>query len=308
MNYLEPFKQVPIIGLGTIVVDHLIHLDRALQPGQKHEVLDGQFQVGGPVPTGLALLAKYGLECFFFGAWGEDNWGNYISEHLNAQKISFENNSKSQNETISSGFAHVWVQGESGERTISAYRGNGNPFLNPSHLESKQGILYLDGWPPENALQAAKLARLNNWKVFMDLGSPKPNHDELIAHTDWLNIPISFIRRAWGFTSVHDASEKILSMGPQEVTISDGENGSWYFSDRDQFHQPAIRVDAIDTNGAGDIFSAAQVYARSQGWEPIKMMHFASITAGLKCTRKGNVSSIPDLEKVMKFQFSEPFE
>lgn len=293
---LKPKLGTKILGMGTIVVDHIVELDGTLSPGEKHEVTSSAFQIGGPVPTGLALLKKYGIDCHFLGSWGLDNHGLLIQSHLDEIEISSTRPEKAEN--IQSGFAHVWINKQTGDRTISAFRGSSEPELEPiiKGQHDNNCILYLDGWPADKAIEAGKLAKSRGWPVFMDLGSPKPNLESVIGTATWLNCPKSLIKRAWGIENVNEGGNKILSLGPDEVTITDGPNGSWFFSKSCSFHQPAAEIVAVDTNGAGDIFSAATLYSRISGSEPEELMRFATTVAALKCLKSGNSHSIPSLD------------
>lgn len=289
-------SKTKVLGMGTILVDHMIVLDRTISIGEKHEVQTSSYQVGGPVPTGLALLKKYNIDCHFFGTWGFDNHGQFIQSHLDKLKIHSTRSRRKYD--VETGFAHVWVDKETGDRTVSAYRGNSEPSVNlikEFHSDTNH-VLYLDGWPSKQSIEAGALARSNNWPVFMDLGSPKPNLNEVIRSATWLNCPKSFLKRAWGIENIKEGAEKILSIGPEEVTITDGENGAWFYSGSKSFHQPAANIKAVDTNGAGDVFSATTLFSRIRGQSPEEMMKFASTVAGLKCLKKGNVKAIPNLD------------
>ena len=47
-----------VLGLGTVVVDHMVTLPRPLEPDMKHEVRAHNRQVGGPVRRPLLNLSE----------------------------------------------------------------------------------------------------------------------------------------------------------------------------------------------------------------------------------------------------------
>jgi sugar/nucleoside kinase (ribokinase family) len=61
---------------------------------------------------------------------------------------------------------------------------------------------------------------------------------------------------------------------------------------------PALKVEAKDTTGAGDIFHGAFVYGLSKGFDIEKIVKYANIAAGISVTRIGARQSIPGLNEV----------
>ncbi len=327
MQEMKADNKVEVFGLGTIVMDYLAYLDRPLNPGSKHEIVDHFSQAGGPVPTGLGVLSRFGIHCAFHGAWGNDEPGRQILAHLahtgiaspwrpavsrnlpgpsHAEKYRPEEIPSAAEER--SGFAHVWIEPSGGARTIAAYRGSSLPEFPDGFTDifPKAGLLYLDGWPPGTAVTCARMARKAGWNVFMDLGSPRRDQDALLPLATWVNCPLSFFRRAWDTTDLMAGAARILDYGVRELTVTDGENGAWFFSGETRFHTPAAGIKAVDTNGAGDIFCGAQVYARLRGMPPEAMMRFAATVAAIKCLSRGNLRGIPSLDACLRAAESFP--
>ncbi|HSW39329.1 MAG TPA: PfkB family carbohydrate kinase, partial [Acidobacteriota bacterium] len=50
---------------------------------------------------------------------------------------------------------------------------------------------------------------------------------------------------------------------------------------------PALRVNAVDTTGAGDIFHGAFLYGLIENWPLNRIMAFANTAAGLSCLYLG---------------------
>ena len=80
-----------------------------------------------------------------------------------------------------------------------------------------------------------------------------------------------------------------------------GEEGCWYASDREPticYHQPALRVEVVDTIGCGDVFHGAYAAALVRGQTVPEAVRFASVAASLKATRHGGQAGIPTLAAV----------
>lgn len=79
----------------------------------------------------------------------------------------------------------------------------------------------------------------------------------------------------------------------QCVALTLGSRGSWVWLEGKWDFQPAIEVDAIDTVGAGDAFSAALVTGLLEGI-PLERLHLrAARIAAYVCTQRGAVPTLP---------------
>ena len=291
----------PVLGLGTIVIDHQVVLKGLPAPDTKSEILSDRFQVGGPVPTALALLGRFGLSTSFIGKWSTDEWGMRIEEDL--EKHGVDVGSAMVHPQFRTGFAHVWVESETGRRSIAAYRGSHEITADDlSGVAWEQfGGLHLDGWSTEAAIIAAGRMRKAGGQVFIDLGSPKDRLEELISRVDHVNCPRRLLTILYPGESVEKAASRFVAWGATSVTVTDGTEGAWFLTRDGYLHQPAFKVKAIDTNGAGDVFAGAVVFGTLHGWTPERCLRFAAAAAALKCLGLGNRGVLPTRERIESF-------
>lgn len=289
---------VEIVGLGTILIDHLVVLPAHPEIDSKTPVVEDRFQVGGPVPTALAMLRRLGRPCAFVGSWGSDAFGSIIDEDLRQEGI--DSNSSIRRAAAGTGFAHVWVCRESARRTI-AYRRPAEPVTPDEFnrdLLRRARVLHLDGWPTETALAAAKWAQQENTLVALDAGSPKPGIEQLIRHVDVLNAPRRFVQQFLATDDIPRAIDRLLRMGPRIVTVTSGAEGAALGTGDTYLELPAFEVDAVDTTGAGDVFTGALIHAALEAVPPAQMLSFAMASAALKCQGLGNREPLPTLEAI----------
>lgn len=288
-----------VVGVGTIVVDHQVFLSGFPLVDTKNEAQDDHLQVGGPVPTALALMTRFGKRCAFVGSWGDDSLGAFVEADLSREQIDFVGSSRRN--ACRTGFAQVWVDQSSGARTI-AYRRCARP-VQPAELDTQLlqrcAALYLDGWPPETALAAAKIVKQNGGTVFLDTGAPKPGMRELLPLVDVLNCPVHFLQSFLGTSDCVEGGRTLLKAGPRLVTVTNGAQGVRCFHATGDEFVPALEVAAVDTTGAGDVFAGALCHAVLAGWSDSQCVRFAAVTAGLKCSARGNRSALPTLETVL---------
>lgn len=295
-----------ILGLGTVVVDLQMMVDRLPEPDTKGEAVESHIQVGGPVPTALALLSRFGHDCSFYGVWGGDLYGWTIEEDFNREGIAFDP-AHARTSTVGTGTAHVWVERSSGRRTIVCHRAQPPGGTIPCDDAKLAGadVLHLDGWPGPSAVRAAKIVQTQGGLVALDAGLPKTETADLIEHVTLLNCPRQFVREFLGTDEIESSARELLSRGPRTVTITDGRNGAWLFTKDAAIHQPAFDIEPVDTTGAGDVFSGGLIHGYLQDWPPERTLAFASACAALKCTHLGNRAALPTLEEVERLIASE---
>ena len=64
---------------------------------------------------------------------------------------------------------------------------------------------------------------------------------------------------------------------------------------------PTVKVQAVDSTGAGDIFHGAFTYFIGNGYSLRDTIHYASITSAISITRVGARISIPELSEVLHY-------
>jgi ribokinase len=111
-----------------------------------------------------------------------------------------------------------------------------------------------------------------------------PNQEELRALT---GLPAGTIAEA------QRASARLLERGWRTVIATLGDQGC-LLSTRDEFHHlPALRVEAVDTVGAGDAFNGALAVALTEGFGLRDAARWANVAAALATTRPGAQSGLP---------------
>lgn len=296
----------PVFGLGTVVVDHQVFLESLPVADTKGEILDDRHQVGGPVPTALCLLRRFGVETQFHGKWGDDPFGHRVEQDLAFEGIGFDVG-RCRNATRT-GFAHVWVEQRSGRRTIAAHRGSHT--IQPNEVTPKDltgfKALHLDGWSTPAAIATAEIMKRQGGSVFLDLGSPKPHLDQLLAHVDFMNCPERLIHRLFAIDNIDEGARRILAMGPNELSVTSGEAGARLYAHDCVVQHPGYAVNALDTNGAGDVFAGAMIFGTLIGWTGEQRLAFACAAAALKCQRLGNREALPTLAAINEFLALKP--
>lgn len=295
-----------VLGLGHVVVDHVVWLPAYPAVDSKINILCSRIQVGGPVPTALVLLARWGLPVRFLGVIGDDPDGQRIVADL--QREGVDATAIVRRQGMQTGFAHVWVEQGTGRRTVASYRPDCpvQPDELPKSLWDDTRLLHLDGWPGETSVEAAAIARAREIPVSLDAGSVRPGMDRLLPLVDVLTAPERFARDFCQTDDVDAAARALLAIGPHTVYLTRDAEGAraWtraepLSTEAGMWTQPALGISPVDTNGAGDTFAGAVLYGTLNGWPVAKTLQAACVAAGLKCTRAGNREALPALSDVL---------
>ena len=90
--------------------------------------------------------------------------------------------------------------------------------------------------------------------------------------------------------------EQLLAMGPTEIVITLGRNGSLVSCDGGFEKIPALQVNALDPTAAGDTFLGYYVASRTKNMSGAKSATFASKAAAICVQAHGAADSIPTHE------------
>jgi sulfofructose kinase len=97
-------------------------------------------------------------------------------------------------------------------------------------------------------------------------------------------------------TGEEDPSSALRTIGNRSSTwiaVTHGAQGVFHWRGREVALEPAFRVRAVDTLGAGDTWHGAFALALAEGAPEPAALRFASAAAALKCTRFGGRDGAP---------------
>jgi sugar/nucleoside kinase (ribokinase family) len=85
------------------------------------------------------------------------------------------------------------------------------------------------------------------------------------------------------------------------VCLTRGPDGSEIITAEQTWHVPADKVKAIDTNGAGDMFAGAFLYAISRGYSPDKAANLGNHAAAAVVSQHGNRLTLGQLSTIKAY-------
>ncbi len=292
-----PGKRWDVLGLGAVTVDDLIYVDQYPQPGTKLPVRDRRREGGGLTGTALVAAARLGAKAAYCGVLGDDELSRFTllefeREGVDCSLIVRRAEARPTNST-------VIVDRSTAQRTILYSNARvvelASEEIKEDLIASCQ-VLLVDHTMARAGLQAAALARAQRIPVVGDVErEAEPSLLNLMRQIDHLIVSMRFAGRVTGEREP-EGMVRALS-GPDRAccVVTGGERGCWYSEHGgDVHHLPALRVQAVDTTGCGDVFHGAYAACLAQGESAHTALQVATVAAGLKATQPGGRSGIPD--------------
>ncbi len=153
------------------------------------------------------------------------------------------------------------------------------------------------------SLRCAQAAKERGVRVILDPSPVRPLPEAFYHCTDIIT-PNETDAQALVGTPVTDrasaerTAETLLQRGVGAAIVTLGPQGSCYASAAGGGFVPAIKVDAIDSVGAGDAFNGALAAALGEGHDLSQAVQIASAAGALSVTRSGAQDSMPARSEV----------
>ena len=277
-----------VVGLGACVLDTLITCDTYPTQDTKQKAENIFLAGGGPVGNALVVMQKLGVQTEIIGGFGSDNAGRYLLEDFEKYGVN------TQNATIVSGASsftsYIVLAQDKATRTCVFDRGSvpDEPKNLVLSAIDDAFVLHLDGNYLNCAIVAAKYAKEKGVKVSLDAGGLYKDIEKLLPLVDILIPSAEFSLGITGEKDIPSAMQKLAEKyRPEILVVTDGSNGGYYYENGKAVHYDSVKVQAVDTNGAGDTFHGAFVSAYCKGMDIKNACEFASKVAGYKCSNKG---------------------
>lgn len=292
-----------IVGIGSTVYDTLMVTSGYPVEDTKMQASKTIIQGGGPCATALVASSKLGVSSEYMGTVGNDTYGRFMIEEFKKYKVGTDNIS------IKNGYisfhSFVILNSQNSSRTCIWNKGT-IPELQPEEINTlaikNAKVLHLDGHQLNAAIRGASIARENGVKVSLDAGGTYPGIEKLLPLVDFLIPSEEFARKVTGQEDVRKAAYLLFELyRPEVVIITQGSKGGLIYDGKDYYSYQAFKVQAIDSNGAGDVFHGAFVAAYVRGMNVMEAVFFASAAAAIKCTKIGARQGTPTYEETMDF-------
>ena len=295
-------KRWDVLGVGCNSVDYVYRvpaLPQANSPTAKLRITSHTASYGGQTATAMAACAALGLRAAYLGAVGNDAAGDGVREELARRGVDV---SLLLTRDCANRFAVIPVDEHNGDRLVlwarDARLGLHDDEIRPETIAAAR-LVHVDDEDEAAAIRAARLAREAGVPATSDIDHITARTRELVAA---VSIPMFNAHTLPELTGESDPMRALNALRRSHadglLCVTLGENGAMLLADGELVHEPAYRVDAVDTTGAGDVFRAGFIHALLQGRPPREILRFANAAAAVSCTRAGAIASVPAMHEI----------
>lgn len=301
-----------ITVIGSINMDLMMSTQNF--PGAGETVLGESFYTdcGGKGANQAIAAAKLGADVSMIGSVGDDLYGEMMCENLG--KYHVDTSSVTIRAQESSGVAMIVLSDNDNRIIVSS---GANASLLPAYIQEKSEVVAASKVvlaqlevPLETVNYGFRLAKENDCITVLNPSPVQKLPVDLLCNTDILilneheaealiNSSVSSVEEA------KDCIPRLLALGVKQVVLTLGEKGCVYTSGEEIYFQPARKVTAVDTTGAGDSFCGALISALAKEISMENAIEFATVVSSMTVTKKGTSSSFPTLEEVKEIQKKE---
>ncbi len=298
--------------IGDLCVDIFMQVAAYPAAGGDGTVQAMYQHTGGSAANTAMMLANLGGEPTLLTHTGSDVWAQKLLPILEGAGVRVDR--IVQESSDQTGLTFLVVSSDA-ERTMFTYRG-ANRNLHPDDivesLFQEVDFLHISSYAcltapqSEAVLKAVEFASHHNVKISLDIGVEPAS---LAREKIWKTLPeLSLIvlgePEALVITqkeSLSDAISTLLKTGVQVIALKLGREGCRLIRKDQDVHLAGFPINAVDSTGAGDSFSAGMIHGLTHDW-PLEMAgRFANALGALAASRWGTGEVLPSLKEASAF-------
>lgn len=313
-------KKYDVYGLGNALVDIVTEVDDAffqkykvekglmtlVEADRQHElvnamhIIEENMQAGGSAANTVVATSQFGGKSFYSCKVANDNEGKFYLKDLKANGIDTFLSEETAPEGIT-GKCLVMTTPDA-ERTMNTYLGitsdlSSNEVQEYALKDSK--YLYLEGYlvPSDSGKDAMKYAKKiaeeNDVQVALTFSDPsmvkyfREGMEEVVGAS--VDLLFCNEEEAMLYTqkdTIQEAREELKKVA-KRFAITQGKNGAIIYDGDTFIDIEPYSVKAVDTNGAGDMFAGAFLYAITNGHSFAEAGKLASLASSKVVTKFG---------------------
>ncbi len=276
-----------------------------------------ELKIGGAESNVAIALSRLGVSAGWVSFLGDDEPGQLVLDRVRAEGVDTSRVRRLRDHPTG-----LYLREQVGAATRVYYYRQGSASsamgpnaFDPGYLEGAE-FLHLTGITPALSeecrrfvLWAAEEARKSGVQVSFDVNyrskllsseGARAFVEEILPHVGLLLIGDEEARALWGRDD-EEFLRELAGMGPQEVVLKKGKEGSVAVLGGEVLEQPAFPVPEVDPVGAGDAFDAGYLAGHLWGLDPERRLRVANAMGALSVATLGDYEGLPDEEELRAF-------
>jgi len=299
--------------VGSYNVGLFLKGQRLPSPGET-VIGDEYYEGGGGKGSNQAIaVSMLGANTNFIGRIGTDKYGEDALAMY--KRLGIDTDYIKIDDSIHSGISVILID-KNGHNLISVIPG-ANFNLCPEDIDNAEQAIKnasIVGFQLENRLEvvdyAIRKVHSMGIKTLLDPAPAVKLPEDLYPYIDYLKPNETEATILTGIEvkdkeSAAKAAHWMIDRGVKCVIVTLGKQGAVLVKESQTSVFEPPKVDAVDSTGAGDVFSGGLMAALSNGKSVEDAIVFASNAAALSVTRLGVIEAIPKLKEVVEFMESK---
>lgn len=289
-----------IAVIGATLIDMVSYVNDAPNYGEAVTAKDFHIACGAKGANQAIAAKRLGADVLMVSAVGDDLFGQTALENFRQNGIDTRQIITVPN--VSSGVVMIIVE-KSGQYRSILYRG-ANEFLKPENIlqaaddlkQCRLFVIQLEIWA-ETVYAAIDFANKNNIPVLLN---PSPMDQKIVLEKicpcEFFVLNEFELKSLTGLQinsreNIRVAAKKLLNCGVKNIIVTLGRRGSIWFAEGVEEFVPTLKVESVDSTGAGDAFIGCFAKNYLEGKNILDSIKLASNYAALSVTRKGTQDS-----------------
>ncbi len=295
-----------VFVVGDLNVDIHCHVSEAPCKGKEVHAEPVRFSLGGNAANFAVALSRLGVDTEFHSCIGKDMSSRFLKQELEQSGVK----TRLMENDEPNGLTVALVYGD-GSRGFISNKGSSARLtvkdLRPILKDLAPGkILYIGGFFHLPSLSKGfpaflKEAKRKGATIMFDFSYDETGASrgfrDFASHLDMVFLNEDELNMLQD--KIKGSSKKMSRLGVRDVIVKLGRRGSVFYTNGMITREPAEKVKAVDTTGAGDVFNAAFVYGYMRGLLPEQCLALGNWVAGHHVAKPG--LSLPDRDRVHGF-------
>ena len=292
------------VVLGRCCYDINLEVDQMPAEGSVMEFAEKNSCGGGSAANMAYALAKWGVHVTFSGILGNDVFGTRIKKEFDSVHID-----NRYIEQVYDGDTTITVNIINKATKVHTTFNMYDKYVSLKKLDYDftPDLLVFDGYDPVAVKQV--IDRFPKVPSVLDASIITKYVAELIPKVKYCICSIEFAEALSGVKADFNRPDTLVSMYQKikkkhlstEIIITLGAKGVMYFINNQIKISPSLKVEAVDTTGAGAAFRAAFAYIIAQENDLEKAIKYGCIAGSLTTTKLGGRTGIPTLTEIKNF-------
>ncbi|GGS17585.1 ribokinase [Streptomyces griseoviridis] len=292
-----------LLVVGSANADLVIGVDRRPAAGETVLGTDLAVHPGGKGANQAVAAARLGARTALLAKVGDDDHGRLL---LDSQRAAGVDTVGVLVDDAPTGVALITVD-PSGDNSIVVSPG-ANGRLAPADVRAATSLFHASRVvsvmleiPLETVAEVVRSLAPGS-RLVLNPSPPRALPREVLDACDPLIVNEHEAKVLLGPSRVGDRPEDwagiLLAKGPRSVVVTLGADGALVASKDGVARVPSVAVDAVDTTGAGDAFTAALAYRLGAGASLAEAAAYAARVGAAAVTKAGAQESYPTAEEV----------